>query len=198
MLYLPWVSLHYAVAATAALVLGLTVLPLLPCLWLAACCGAVACAYARSDADFLHKRNGVFPLWVCVLYGPYLLGYRVTWWWVRWHERGKPAFVKFDDHLWVGRRLTEREAQALPADCAVIDLAAELSGTRALRGPRNKSFGLLDLMLPTAQRLSTVIDAVDAELSQGHNVYLHCAMGYRRSREVAAAWRARRSTPSPS
>jgi membrane-associated phospholipid phosphatase len=195
---LPWVSLHYAVAATAALVLGLTVLPLLPCLWLAACCGAVACAYARSDADFLHKRSGVFPLWVCVLYGPYLLGYRVTWWWVRWHGRGKPAFVKFDEGLWVGRRLTEREAQALPANCAVIDLAAELSGTQALRGHRNKSFGLLDLMLPTAQRLSSVIDALDAELKQGRNVYLHCAMGYRRSLEVAAAWRVRHSTPSPS
>ena len=171
--------------------------PLLPCLWLAACFGAVACAYARSDADFLHKRNGVFPLWVWALYGPYLLGYRMTWWWVRWHERGKPAFVKFDDRLWVGRRLTEREAQALPADCAVIDLAAELSGTCALRGPRNKSFGLLDLMLPTAHRLSSVIDAVDSELKQGRNVYLHCAMGYRRSVEVAAAWRARHSTPSP-
>lgn len=195
---LPWVSLHYAVAAAAALVLGLTVLPWLPCLWLAACCGAVACAYARSDADFLHKRNGIFPLWVCVLYGPYLLGYRATWWWVRWHGRGQPAFVKFADRLWVGRRLTDSEAKDLPADCSVIDLAAELSGTRALRGARNKAFGLLDLMLPTERRLSTVIDAVDAELSQGRNVYLHCAMGYRRSREVAAAWRARHSTPSPS
>lgn len=195
---LPWVSLHYAVAAAAALVLGLTVLPWLPCLWLAACCGAVACAYARSDADFLHKRNGIFPLWVCVLYGPYLLGYRATWWWVRWHGRGQPAFVKFADRLWVGRRLTDSEAKDLPADCSVIDLAAELSGTLALRGARNKAFGLLDLMLPTERRLSTVIDAVDAELSQGRNVYLHCAMGYRRSREVAAAWRARHSTPSPS
>ncbi len=195
----PWVSLHYAVAATAAVVLGLTVLPWLPwlpCLWLAACCGAVACAYARGNADFLHKRNGVFPLWVSLLYGPYLLGYRVTWWWARWHGRGKPAFVKFDEGLWVGRRLTQREAQALPADCAVIDLGAELSETQALRGHRNKSFGLLDLRLPTAQRLSAVIDAIDAELKQGRNVYLHCAMGYRRSVEVAAAWRARHATPS--
>jgi PAP2 superfamily len=194
----PWVSLHYGVAAAASLVLGLTVLPWLPCLWLAACCAAVACAYARADADFLHKRDGTFPLWVCALYGPYLLGYRMTWWWVRWHGRGQPAFVKFDDHLWVGRRLNDSEAKALPADCLVIDLAAELSGTRALRGQRNQAFGLLDLNLPQAHRLSAVIDAVDAELSQGRNVYLHCAMGYRRSREVAAAWRARHSIPSPS
>jgi membrane-associated phospholipid phosphatase len=193
----PWVSLHYAVAATAALVLGMTVFPLLPCVWLAACCAAVACAYAREDADFLHKRDGGFPLWVWMLYGPYLLGYRVTWWCVRWHERGQPSFVKFDECLWVGRRLTDAEAKGLPANCSVIDLAAELSGTRALRGPRNKAFGLLDLMWPSAHRLSGVIDAIDSELRQGRNVYLHCAMGYRRSREVAAAWRARYSTPSP-
>ena len=213
---LPWVSLHYAVAATAALVLALTVLPwplgVWLGVWLAVCFGAVACAYAREDTNFLHKRGGCFPWWVCALYGPYLMGYRLTWWWVRWKERGKPAFVQFADGLKVGRRLTESEAEALPANCAVIDLAAELSETRLLTGTaqggaqkveqglRYQSFGLLDLMPPPARISLAVARAIDAELAQGRHVYLHCAMGYRRGREVAAVWQASRTvspTPTP-
>ena len=216
---LPWVSLHYAVAATAALVLGLTVLPWPLGVWLgvslAVCFGAVACAYVRDDTNFLYKRDGSFPWWVYALYGPYLMGYRMTWWWVRWKERGKPAFVQFADGLWVGRRLTESEAEGLPANCAVIDLAAELSETRSLseagtvgmqkveQGLRYQSFGLLDLMPPPARVSLAVARAIDAELAQGRPVYLHCAMGYRRGREVAAVWQANRTVsltraPSPS
>jgi membrane-associated phospholipid phosphatase len=184
----PWVSLHYAVAAMASVTLGLTVLPLVPCLWVAACCAAVALAYARRDVDFLHKRRGGFPVWVWLLYAPYLIGYRVTWWLVRCRERGKPPFEAFADRLWIGRRLDDREAQALPTDCAVIDLAAELTGTSALGDRPGRSFGLLDLLPPPSERMNLILDAIDAELANGRNVYLHCAMGYRRGREVAQAW----------
>jgi membrane-associated phospholipid phosphatase len=193
----PWVSLHYAVAAMALLTLGLTVLPLLPCLWAGACCAAVALAYARRDVDFLHKRRSGFPAWVWLLYAPYLIGYRITWWLVRWRERGKPPFEAFADRLWIGRRLDDHEAQSLPTDCAVIDLAAELAGTPALRDRPGRSFGLLDLLPPPPERMNLILDAIDAEMARGRSVYLHCAMGYRRSREVAQAWRARDSTTTP-
>ncbi|MEP6504097.1 MAG: phosphatase PAP2 family protein, partial [Betaproteobacteria bacterium] len=189
-----WVSLHYAVAALAAITLGLTVLPLLPCLWLAASCVGVAWAYARGDADFLHKRDGTFPAWIRVLHAPYLLGYALTWRLVRWRERGRAAFTPFAPHVWIGRRLDDREARALPPDCAVIDLASELSATPALRGRPGQAFGLLDIVPPAPERLARIADAIDAQLAAGRDVYLHCAMGYRRSREAASAWRARHSS----
>jgi membrane-associated phospholipid phosphatase len=192
--HVPWVSLHYAVSALAATTLGLTVLPLAPCLWIAACCGAVALSYARRDQNFLHKRDGAFPIWVCVLYAPYLLGYWLTWHVVRRRERGRAPFSQFAERLWIGRRLDDREAMALPPNCVVIDLAAELCETQALRGHVVHTFGMLDLVAPSPDELARIVDVIDAELARGHDVFVHCSMGYRRSREVALAWRVRRST----
>ncbi len=188
----PAVALHYLVAALAASVLGLTVLPLLPCLWLAAGLAGVALAYARDDVDFLHKREGRFPAWAWALYAPYLLGYRLTWHAVRWRERGRPPVEAFAEGVWVGRRLTREELHLLPAGCAVVDLGAELSTTPELRD-RAQSFGLLDIVPPAPRRLATILDAIDVLRAAGRPTYVHCAMGYRRSREVALAWRARRA-----
>jgi len=192
--HVPWVSLHYAVASIAATTLGLTVLPLAPSLWVAVCCGAVALGYARRNQNFLHKQDGAFPKWVYALYGPYLLGYWLTWSLVRWRERGRAPYSQFAERLWVGRRLDNREAATLPPNCVVVDLAAELRTTRALRGKVKHTFGMLDLMPPSPGDLARIVDAIDAELAVGHDVFVHCSMGYRRSREVALAWRVHRST----
>ena len=190
----PAVGLHYAVAALAAVVLGLTLLPPWPCAWLAAGFAGVALAYAREDVDFLHKRRGGFPAWSWLLYLPYLLGYRLTWLAVRRRERARPAVTRVDDGVWVGRRLAAHELALLPPDCVVIDLAAELPVTPGL-GERVRSFGLLDIVPPPPARLATILDAIDQARDQGRPVYVHCAMGYRRSHEVASAWRARRAQP---
>ena len=191
----PAVALHYAVLALAAATLGLTALPLVPALWLAACCAAVALAYARGDAGFLHKRGGRFPAWVRLLYGPYLLGYLATWHLVRWRERNRPALEPFCEGVWVGRRLAAHEVGALPADAAVIDLASELSEAPALRARPGAAFALFDLLQAPTARLARILDAIDAQRALGRPVYVHCAMGYRRSREVVRAWRARHEQP---
>jgi len=188
----PAVALHYLVATLAALVLGLTVLPFAPCAWLAAGLAGVALAYARGDVDFLHKRRGGFPAWAWALYLPYLVGYRVTWLAACRRGRARPPLEALGDGLWIGRRLADAEVALLPPDCAVIDLAAELPVTAALRG-RTRSFGLLDIVPPGPARLASILDAMDALHATGRPIYVHCAMGIRRSREVAAAWRARRA-----
>jgi PAP2 superfamily len=217
----PWVWGAYAVAAGLLVVVALnTCGPIstaggfswpvaqsstgLLLVWTAFSCGAVALAYARGDAGFLHKRsNGTFPIWVWLLYGPYLGGYRLTWWAVCWRERHHPPVQRLPcaPWLWVGRRLTAHEARTLlPAGVCVIDLANELPETRALRPrqdrgraavegvTRYQAFALLDLQpMPTEQQISIFI-ALNQLKSSGRGVYVHCSMGYARSRHLVAAY----------
>ncbi|KQX01116.1 hypothetical protein ASC94_00205 [Massilia sp. Root418] len=155
--------------------------------WLYLCASLllVAWAYHRRNAAFLHKRHGRYPLWVWLLYAPYLGGYLLTWQLVRWRERHRPPFDRHSDRLWVGRRLSNAEAARLPADCAVIDLSNELSETAALRGRPYQHFPLLDLQALDARTAQPVLAAIAAHAGQGRNIYLHCAMGYQRSRRIA-------------
>lgn len=159
--------------------------------WLYLCASLllVAWAYHRRNAAFLHKRNGRYPLWVWLLYAPYLGGYLLTWQLVRWRERHKPPFDRLGERLWVGRRLSNAEAARLPADCAVIDLSNELSETQALRGRPYQHFPLLDLHTLDARSAQPILAAIAAHAGQGRNIYLHCAMGYQRSRVIAQLYK---------
>lgn len=155
--------------------------------WLYLCASLllVARAYHANHAGFLRKHAGRSPAWIWLLYAPYLGGYLLTWQLVRWRERHRPPFTQFRDSLWVGRRLSTSEAAQLPADCVVIDLANELSETPQLRKHAYHHFPLLDLHAPDAPSAQPILAAMHGYLLQGRPVYLHCAMGYRRSREIA-------------
>lgn len=176
----------FCYAAMAALAL-LAWVSLSGVAWLYLCASLlfVARAYRNRTANFLHKRDGRYPLWIWLLYAPYLAGYLLTWQLVRWRERRRPAFVKLTERLWVGRRLTNAEAAQLPADCVVIDLANELSETPLLRRHVYHHFPLLDLDAPTMRSAQPIIAAIAGHAAEGRHIYLHCAMGYRRSREIA-------------
>jgi protein-tyrosine phosphatase len=90
--------------------------------------------------------------------------------------------------LWVGRRLSNAQARLLPANCTVVDLANELSETPALRSARYHHVPLLDLVPPSNADVQHVLALVHDALQCGHPVYLHCAMGYSRSRHMAHAY----------
>lgn len=194
----PAVAWHYATGAGMALVLA-AVAPHAPlgaaALWLAVCAAAVARAYARGDAGFLCKRGGRFPLRVWLLYGPYLAGYALTWQAVRWLERRHPPVHQVAPGLWVGRRLSDQEArQWLPRPCQVVDLANELTETPCLRpaalelpgGPaRYHAMPLLDLQGIGPAQAAQVLQWLAAARAVGEPVFLHCAMGYSRSRVLA-------------
>ncbi|USX18450.1 phosphatase PAP2 family protein [Oxalobacteraceae bacterium OTU3REALA1] len=178
------VSFVYAVLAALSL---LAWLALGGPWWLYLCASLllVARAYHARSADFLRKRDGRYPLWIWLLYAPYLTGYLLTWRLVRLRERHRPPFVHHGGPLWVGRRLSNAEAARLPADCVVIDLANELSETPALRQHIYRHFPLLDLDTPTMQSARHIVEAIAVHAREGRPIYLHCAMGYRRSREIA-------------
>lgn len=183
----PFVALYYLVAACMALVVGSYALPLFATLYLVLSLGLVGLAYARGWRGFLQKRQGQFPWWVWCVYAPYLLGYQLTWLVVCWHGRHRLPIQRVAPHLWIGRRLSNREAQHLPAGCSIIDLANELPETPALRAHSYQHFALLDIVPPPADTVQQIVAAVRHEIASGRPVYLHCAMGYRRCKQIADA-----------
>ena len=179
------VGFYYVVAAIQALFGAAVSRWLLPLTYVAASCLMVARAYRRGDDDFLHKRDRRFPPITWLMYAPYLLLYRLTWLCVRVRERAHAPVTQLTPQLWVGRRLSAREAALLPAACSVIDLANELSETARLRSGVYRHFALLDLRTPDCALIGAIGDAIAAEIARGRIVYLHCAMGYSRSIFVA-------------
>ncbi len=157
--------------------------------YLALSCLLISQAHWRGDRQFLHKKNGRHPCWIWLLYAPYLLGYRLTWLAVLWRERKNPAFTEFAPNLWVGRRLTAPESKQLPANCWVIDLSCELPEQAALlKAPHQYwHFPLLDLTAVDSDTSAPAIAKIQQILSNGGCIYLHCAMGYSRSKAVAYA-----------
>lgn len=179
------VALYYLLAAGITLLVGVLALRSMLAMYLAVSLLLVSLAYARPDRCFLHKRQGRYPLWIWLLYAPYLLGYRLTWSCVRWRERRRPPFIEISERLWIGRRLTAAEAEQLPSQPVVIDLANELSETPALRSGDYHYFPLLDLRLPDAAMTDEIVGLLLRKIGEGRTVYLHCAMGYSRCTLIA-------------
>lgn len=156
----------------------------------------VAAAYRTRRADFLGKQGGRHRLRAWLLFWPYLAGYRLTWMLVRLRERRRPAFTQAAPGLWIGRRLSRAEAGLLPAGCHVIDLCAELPEVAPLRADY-RHLPLLDLHAPQLRQLRAVLAAIAQQHAAGRPVYVHCAMGYSRSRLIARLY-LRKHTACPS
>lgn len=179
------VAFYYLIAAGIVLLTGVLALHSLLALYLAVSLLLISRAYARMDHRFLHKQKGHYPLWIWLLYAPYLLGYRLTWYGVRWRERHRAPFFEISPRLWVGRRLSPTEASALPPQSVIIDLANELSEVPCLRTPDYHYFPMLDLRSPDATSINQIVELLIQEIRKGRTVYLHCAMGYSRSIVIA-------------
>lgn len=193
------VAFHYALAAGILWLVGAGALHSWLLAYAAASLLMVALVYRLERPNFLLKRDGRHPLHAWLLYWPYLAGYRLTWALVLLRERKRPAFDRQDDGLWVGRRLTQVEARRLPPACHVIDLSGELPATPLLRTGRYRCLPLLDLQAPRPGQLRRVLHEIDRCLHAGEPVYVHCAMGYARSRLIARLhMRRNRSCRSPS
>lgn len=182
----PKVGFYYAVGALLVYLIGVLALQTHGWYYLVVSLLLVAIAYGRQDRKFLNKRQGRFSFLTWLLYAPYLIGYWFTWRAVAWRERRHPVIHRLTDNLWIGRRLSNKEAMQLPPDCTVVDLSNELSATPALLGHRYLHFPLLDLLTPEPYIRKKIIKAIAEEHRASRHVYLHCSMGYSRSRLLAA------------
>lgn len=179
------VAFHYALLAGILLLVGVFALHSWLLAYAAASLLLVAAAYRAGRPQSLLKRAGRHPAAAWLSYWPYLLGYRLTWALVRLRERGRPAFYQHTPGVWIGRRLTQPEARRLPAGCHVIDLCGELAECPSLRGERYRCLPLLDLQAPRPSQLRAVLAELERHRRAGAPVYVHCAMGYSRSRLIA-------------
>ena len=102
----------------------------------------------------------------------------------------EPAYVEVAPNVFLGCRLTAREARRAEAAgwVAVLDLAAELPEVRPLRELANyRSLPVLDATAMSLERLRDAVEWVKRHAANGP-VYVHCALGHGRSALVAAAY----------
>lgn len=191
----PHVAFYYLIFANIFLIVGFIAAHSWLALYIACSLSLVALAYYRNDVNFLHKNQGQYPWWIWLMYAPYLLGYQLTWLAVVWRERNKPVIIRLTERLWVGRRLSNKEAQQLPEDCSIIDLANELSETPTLRKHTYRHFSLLDLLKPDAVASNEILRYMRQEIELGKTVYLHCAMGYSRCILLAKLYMSQGTSP---
>jgi hypothetical protein len=145
----------------------------------------VSIAYFGAGPRLLLKRRtGQRPAWAWLLHWPFFaltdFSYRLSM-----HLSREAAYAAVGSNLYLGRRLTTREAKSV-SWVAVLDLAAEMPETGPLRELRSyRSFPVLDA---TAMTLAQLRDAVAWANRQCGPVYVHCALGHSRSALVVAAY----------
>lgn len=96
------------------------------------------------------------------------------------------AYCEIAPGLFLGRRLTSREASHLAPD-NVLDLTAEFSECRALRSRRYHTVAMLDGTAPSDAQLRDAVDWLRDAMSRGRT-YVHCALGHGRSATVVAGY----------
>jgi hypothetical protein len=186
-------GITFLVLAAAALGVGV-ILPFWP---LRAVAGNTALAFALLAAAYLgagprllRKRpDGTRSPGGGLLFWPYFLLNAFAFWMYRVTSR-KPAYTLIAPNLYLGRRLTDREARAAAAVGwqAVLDLAPEFTEVRALRRlPGYRSLPVLDATAPSWEELGTAVAWLREQVDRGP-VLVHCALGHGRSGTVVIAY----------
>ncbi len=150
----------------------------------------VAVAYFGAGPRLLFKRpTGRRHPTAWLVHGPYFALTAVSYHLSRAVTR-ESAFVEIAPNVFLGRRLTAREARrgGLPGWLAVLDLAAELPEPLPLRELANyRSLPVLDATAMSLVQLRAAVEWIKQHAASGP-VYVHCALGHGRSALVAAAY----------
>lgn len=160
----------------------------------------VSIVYLKNKPELLGKSQSRFNMLTWLLYGPYLLIYRLLWLLNNYHlQRHSPhseIITQVTERLWVGPRLSEydlsrlfnQQKETLLTDIRFIDLSAEVAEVDGINESHYQLFSMLDLQAPCFNKLRLAVQTVQAALENNETVYLHCAMGYSRSFLVACIY----------
>ena len=154
--------------------------------WLAVSLAAQAAAYAGMGTVVFRKRGGRLPWAVRILLAPYMIAARIT---LHYYCRGLPPYAQVAPGVWIGRRLTTAEAQAVIAKgvTAALDLTAGFPETAPLAALTYCNIQLLPITVPSPEQLREAVRFIQEQAARGI-VYVHGALGYSRSVGTVAAY----------
>jgi protein-tyrosine phosphatase len=155
-------------------------------LWIAAALSVVAAAYFRLVPAVTRKHAGRMPASARVLLAPWLAAQELS---RIYYGRQCRPWDEVAPNVWMGRRLSDREAASAVAEGvrAVLDLTCELPEAAPFLGTAYLNLPVLDLTAPTPAQMRTAGDFISAHRRSGV-VYVHCKAGYSRSAAVVGAW----------
>jgi hypothetical protein len=181
------VGLYYSTAAVLLVALAPIFWPFSALLfWPSLSLAIVACAYFGYGPGIFRKTNGTLPRSTRFVLGPCLLGQYLS---LLHYRRQCRPWDKISPNVWIGRKLSNREAEgALRSGVtAVLDLSAESSEAKAFRAVSYRNIPILDLTAPLLEQLWGMGKFI-AEHSETGIVYVHCKIGYSRSAAAVAAY----------
>ena len=141
-------------------------------------------AYLGLGAAVFAKRSDGLPWAARVVLAPWRLPLEWSrrWWW----RRDSAGAAEVADGVWIGR-LPDAALIAAHGFRGILDLTAEHVGPAATPGLTVERLPMLDLATPASTSLADAVAAIERLRQQGP-VLVHCALGYGRSAQVAAAW----------
>jgi hypothetical protein len=155
-------------------------------LWPATACLLAAAAYFGLGPGIYRKIDGRLTLSTRLLLAPLLVGQELS---LRYYRRQCRAWDEVTPRVWLGRKLSDREAADAVRQgvTAVLDVTAEFSEAAPLLSTRYLNVPILDLTAPTPEQLRRCVAFVSENAACGV-VYVHCKVGYSRSAVVVGAY----------
>jgi hypothetical protein len=155
-------------------------------LWLAVSLAAQALAYAGAGAVVFQKKNGRLPWHVRIVLAPYMICARIT---LHYYCRNLSPYAEAAPGVWIGRRLTDAEADAAiqKGVIAALDLTAGFPECGPLLALPYCNIQLLPITVPSVSQLREAVAFIQQHSGRGI-VYVHGALGYSRSVGVVSAY----------
>ena len=155
-------------------------------LWPAADGLVAAAAYFGLGPGIYRKIDGRLTLSTRLLLAPLLVGQKLS---LRYYRRQCRAWDEATPQVWIGRKLSDREAADAVRQgvTAVLDVTAEFSEAGPFLSTRYLNIPILDLTAPTPEQLQRCVAFVSENAVRGV-VYVHCKIGYSRSAVVVGAY----------
>jgi len=146
----------------------------------------VTAGYFAIGPSIFRKQAGRLPFSARIVMAPVLLGQYVS---LLYYKRQCRPWDVVAPGVWIGRRLSNAEAEAAVRDgaTAVVDLTGEFSEARPFLCVNYRHIPVLDLTAPSQTQLAEAVAFVEVESNSG-TVYVHCKIGYSRSAAVVGAW----------